>query len=429
MDRQDDNLIAARRLAACSVIVVVYSLVLTAGLFMRLQARAWGFVLGAGEKAALVSSMVAHGIVCMLALGLFLWSRRIEHAHPVAPKLVLAAMPVLLFASVDGVLKVLFRPPAVHPSFYVPHPTRDWAFRPGSVGTYLGQPMRINAHGLPGPDVPYEKADDEYRLLFLGDSVAAGFGVPEADCFVRRIPTMWRASGAPDTITVVNGSVVSYSPWQQVDLLRSEGWRYDPDVIVHVFCLNDYVEKFHLVRFGGYASGPYEFISPLLVRSGWYWALHAMRAPYRLGHRHSRDELLDRYAIARLIDESDTPVFEDAWRITFENMSELVAIARRLQRPFVIVCFPYSVQIGPAAVERPAPQARLAEFASAHSVPFLDLLPVFRDYARDHQLTAEELFLDSCHPSAIGHGIAATAIHAFLVEHGLVPDSSGSGGE
>ena len=63
MDRQDDNLIAARRLAACSVIIVVYSLVLTAGLFIRLQARAWGFVLGAGEKAALVSSMVAHGIV------------------------------------------------------------------------------------------------------------------------------------------------------------------------------------------------------------------------------------------------------------------------------------------------------------------------------------------------------------------------------
>lgn len=421
MDREDKTLLAARRLAACCVVIVGYSLFVTAGLLIRLEAREWGLVISTSARAAMITSVVEHGSTAILALLLTVWTHRRGAIHPLIPRVTLALMPILLLASVDGLLKVVFRPPAVHPTVYMPHATRDWTFRPGSVGTYLGQPMRINSHGLPGPEIPYDKGDGEYRILFLGDSVAAGSGIPEEDCFVQGLSALWRASDGHGTITTVNCSVIAYSPWQQVDLLEREGMRYDPDVIVHVFCLNDYVDKFHLTRFVGYCSGPCEFVSPVLSRSGVYRAIHRLLAR-RPDHDKTRwKELRARYSVTRLIDQPEAPEFKDAWRITFENMCKMVAVARRHKRPFAIVCFPYAVQMALGAVERPAPQARLAQFAREHDVPFLDLLPVFRAYAHRHQLSVQDLFLDFCHPTKIGHAIAAREIHAFLIKHGLSP--------
>ena len=421
MDREDDTLMAARRFAACCVVIVGYSLFVTAGLLIRLEAREWGLVLSTSAHAAIIRSVIVHGSTAILTLLLMVWAYRRGAIHPLLPRVTLALMPILLLASVDGLLKVVVRPPAVHPTVYMPHATRDWTFRPGSVGTHLGQPMRINSHGLPGPEIPYDKGDGEYRILFLGDSVAAGSGIPEEDCFVQGLSALWRASDGHGTITTVNCSVIAYSPWQQVDLLEREGMRYDPDVIVHVFCLNDYVDKFHLTRFGGYCSGPCEFVSPVLSRSGVYRAIHRL-----LARRPNRDktrwkELLARYSVTRLIDQPEAPEFKDAWRITFENMGKMVAVARRHKRPFAIVCFPYAVQMAPGTVEQPAPQARLAQFAREHDVPFLDLLPAFRAYTHQHQLSVQDLFLDFCHPTKIGHAIAAREIRAFLIKHGLSP--------
>ncbi|MHC4697464.1 MAG: SGNH/GDSL hydrolase family protein [Planctomycetota bacterium] len=421
MDSKDDTFTSARRLAGCCLVVAAYSLIVTVGLLIRHGAHAWGLVLAAAARSALVTSAVGHGSVAIFFLAMFVWARRRRTVRPLLPKLILAAMPVLLLASVDGLLKVLLPPPPLHPPVYMPHAPRDWTFRPNSTGTYLDQPIRINSHGLPGPEIRYDKGDDEYRVLFVGDSVAAGFGVPEKECFVWRLPEMWGAGKSAGRVTTVNCSVTSYSPWQQVDLLETEGMRYDPDVIVHVFCLNDYVEKFCLRRFGGYFSGPYEFVSPVLSRSGLYRAMRLLGDRGRASDDKSRKELLESYAVTRLIDQPDAAQFKDAWRITFENMSTMVAIARQHGRPFAIVCFPYAVQIQLDAVEQPYPQARLAEFARAHEVPYLDLLPVYCTYLREHRVDVEDLFLDSSHPTGLGHAIAAQRIHAFLLEHGFSP--------
>ena len=46
----------------------------------------------------------------------------------------------------------------------------------------------------------------EVRILAFGDSLTAGFGVPEKDGFVPRLEAWLHANGAPD-VTVVNGGV------------------------------------------------------------------------------------------------------------------------------------------------------------------------------------------------------------------------------
>ena len=61
-------------------------------------------------------------------------------------------------------------------------PIYGWSLVPGAhaVSKATGRPVHydINAKGLRGPEVAYEKPEYMYRILFLGDSHTFGFGVP-----------------------------------------------------------------------------------------------------------------------------------------------------------------------------------------------------------------------------------------------------------
>lgn len=66
----------------------------------------------------------------------------------------------------------------------------------------------------------------EVRLLAFGDSLTAGFGVPEADGFVPRLEAWLHANGAPD-VTVVNAGV---SGETSADGLARIGGALTPDI-------------------------------------------------------------------------------------------------------------------------------------------------------------------------------------------------------
>ena len=425
-DDREERSTAARRLTVCLSIVAGYSLLTILALIVRVEAHRWGFILDAHAPAAVRVAVAVHGAVLLPCLALLMWARRRPAVHPLLPRIVLATMPLLLLASVDRILTIAYAPPFVYPCF-IPHPRRDWTFRPGWSGTIEGQPMRVNSHGLPGPQISYEKADDEYRVLFLGDSVAAGYGVREEDCFVQRLSALANARGSAMNVTSVNCSVTSYSPWQEVDLLATTGMRYDPDTVVQVFCLNDYVEKFQLARFGGYSAGAQGEGIRTLLWSGIYRAIRDVRIKRQRDLERRLRHTRKRYSVARLIDHPDAPEFKEAWRITFDNLSEMISIARDNNRPFAIVCFPYAIQLQADAIKHPAPQARLADFARSHGVPLLDLLPVFRAHLRNLGGTVNDLFFDSAHATPTGHAIAAEHVYTFLLEHGLLPPSISGG--
>ena len=59
-------------------------------------------------------------------------------------------------------------------------------------------------------------------------------------------------------------------------------------------------------------------------------------------------------------------------------------------------------------------QQRFASFAQDMEVPFLDLLPSYRESLEQLGCAIDELFLDPLHPTPLGHEIAARHIHKFL---------------
>jgi len=261
-------------------------------------------------------------------------------------------------------------------------------------------------------------AKNERRVLFLGDSVAFGWGVAVEECFVWRLPPCAARLGGDKRLTVINCSISGYSPWQEYDLLQSEGLRYQPDLVVLVFCLNDVVEKFQLRQFGGSDRGKAPPGAAALEWSGLFRTFRSWSTG--MGGSADVDEARRRetYSVRRLTQEPDAPEIRRAWRITLENLGKIVTLAREHRVPLAIVCFPYPEQLLPEASQAPPPQRQIAAFAHQADVPFLDLLPVFRAYCLENGLAGPELFLDHNHPTPQGHQLTTESIHAFLASNG-----------
>jgi lysophospholipase L1-like esterase len=97
-------------------------------------------------------------------------------------------------------------------------------------------PYLTTSHGILSPhEIPYERNKAAYRLLVLGDSSSAGLGIEkQSDTW----PQVLQRS-LPDSIEVINASVIGYSSEQALAALFREFYKYQPDGIVIYLGSND----------------------------------------------------------------------------------------------------------------------------------------------------------------------------------------------
>jgi hypothetical protein len=98
-------------------------------------------------------------------------------------------------------------------------------------------PVRINSLGLRGPEVE-EREPGELRILFLGDSVVAGFEVPYEQTLTAVLEDqLGRRLERP--VRVINAAVRGYGTDQSYLYFRERGHRLGPDLVIMVHAYND----------------------------------------------------------------------------------------------------------------------------------------------------------------------------------------------
>lgn len=102
---------------------------------------------------------------------------------------------------------------------------------------YQGVDVSFNELGF--RDDPVEpRADDELRILLLGDSVTFGWGVAQDEIYAARLEArLADALGRP--VVVVNTGVGSYNTVQQRAVVERYGDRIAPDLLVLLYVYND----------------------------------------------------------------------------------------------------------------------------------------------------------------------------------------------
>ena len=109
--------------------------------------------------------------------------------------------------------------------------------RPNSSAFLMGTQVDINSKKLRDQEHSYEKTPGTRRVLMLGDSLTFGWGVRFADTTSQLIEERLNRSGGP--WEVINAGVGNYNTSQEVAYYLAEGQRYEPDVVVLNYFIND----------------------------------------------------------------------------------------------------------------------------------------------------------------------------------------------
>lgn len=306
---------------------------------------------------------------------------------------------------------------------YRADPATGFALAPNQHAFTADVPVTINERGLRGPVVPYERTAGRLRVLLLGDSIAFGYGVADADVVSARLQALLDDAGT--ATEVINAAVPAYNTSQEIAYLDPEGLRYRPDWVIVGVCWNDISDKatVRVTSEGWLASGTegpspsalsrwVESADGYAVRNAlkrsrlFYLGMEGVRA---IGGMTEHDPLEAMRADVLAGDETSrtTP----GWTRVAAGIHHLHELAAANHFRPLLVTFPI-----PLAVERSFPHssypARLEEIGAREGIAVLDLGQDFR--AAYHG--RESLFIpyDADHPNAAGHELAARAMAAFL---------------
>ena len=98
--------------------------------------------------------------------------------------------------------------------------------------------LRTNSKGVRADrEFPYEKPDGVFRIVVLGDSFGLGYGVSLEDMFLTHLEEGLESRGAE--IELINLCVSGHGTAEELIMLRNEGVRYAPDLVLVVWHSTD----------------------------------------------------------------------------------------------------------------------------------------------------------------------------------------------
>ncbi|MBW2419033.1 MAG: hypothetical protein JRH19_10830 [Deltaproteobacteria bacterium] len=125
--------------------------------------------------------------------------------------------------------------------------------RPNVRGRMGGVLFETNRFGFRGPDRRVEKPAGTFRVAVIGDSVTMGYGVRYEDTYPARIERALGGMRPGQRFEVINIGLSGLATGEVVDRFEELALRFDPDLIVYGYTLND-IE-------GEHYRDPYENLS------------------------------------------------------------------------------------------------------------------------------------------------------------------------
>jgi hypothetical protein len=289
-----------------------------------------------------------------------------------------------------------------------------WKPRAGVSTLLEGKKVAINPRGYRGRELSLPNAAGRTRVVVLGDSIAFGLGVSDAETFAHLLDA--RDNG----IEAANLAVQGYGPGQDLLVLLGEGLRDDPDVVVLAFCLdNDFADAVLPVSlYDGRSPKPrfrLEGERLVLERSG----LRRARSQRVLQWLSDYSYLFNRLSSLRprpaesggthwtelkhqaLRDE------DYALRLSLAIVRRMNAVCRERGIAFVVAAFPHWFTYR----SKPWLPRRFLESLGAEGIPVLDMSERF--VARGEKFWAVALDLNG-HLSPRGHAISADELESAV---------------
>jgi len=350
-------------------------------------------------------------------------------------------------------------------SLYDSSPYREdarvsYVHEPGFRGRWDSTWYAINSRGWRGPEVEPTFAEDEFRIVALGDSCTFGKGVVEEHTWPRQLESLLRAEMEPERHPLVfNLGVNGYSMWQYERVLEQAAPALRPDLVIIGYNVNDYDSAARKADTLVYAAKPRRAedepqarpaagaeggskpprptpaetadrgpnlrarLRALLPRSlrddlNRFALYRFLRATY---YDWSRER--DYARIARIVGDlaaQDPAQRERALQHESGFFGRLVETARANGARVAIFLFPFEAMVVVDGFDR-EPELFVRELAQRQDVAFVDVPEAFRARLGGED-GARRLFIrgDRYHPNPHGYEVVARTLFERLGELGLL---------
>lgn len=309
-----------------------------------------------------------------------------------------------------------------------------WVNREGAEGVYRFSPfihpvkVSINPLGFRGKAVPVAKPRGVRRVLFLGDSVAFGYGVREEE----RFSDMLEGRFLPDGFEVLNLSVLGYGTDQELILFERDGIRYQPDIVVLAFTAGDLSNNMYSISSG---SG-----KPYFKTEGDRLALKNVPVPrgkmfrksgsgrsvagdFLYGHSHLYRLIFNRLVTSNVFIQNSVSEMssDEGMQTTVRIIEGFAEICRKNGCGLMALLIPHGDWVAASSRSQgaevgyfPVLKMQLAE----KGINYLDATPALLKYHK----SGEDIFLknDPVHLSVRGNEAVAEAVYEGLKNKGFV---------
>jgi len=281
----------------------------------------------------------------------------------------------------------------------------NWRFIPNSVVRDGRIIYRYNDAGFRDVNHPVAKSADITRVLVIGDSVTEGSGVRQDQIFTHYVQDFFGSR-----YEVINLGMSGLNTPQEVHLLEMEGLKYEPDVVVLNFVLNDcdfYSELRAAERFQNEKDARVGLLGDMTIDPRVKQWLKSSALIYFVKNRIE-------YIKGWVTGKEETNYYITLWQNP-ECRNRVVAGFDHLRSLQQKHSFRVHVVIWPLLMDYERYEfsdihSSIMEMAGQRGFQFLDLRPTYASKPhRELQVTAE----DNVHPNAEGHYLAAKAYFSW----------------
>ena len=311
-------------------------------------------------------------------------------------------------------LSLRWHPAALHaqpPGLVRSHMTRGYELVPGFVGRTNVYAVEISPQGFRGRPLAIPKPAGTLRVACLGDSFTFGLGIPEAATYTQQLEQRLQQAMPGRPVEVLNGGVPGYDTVLEWRLLQEVVQRYEPDIILIQFAINDAEER------------P---VYALPVKSAWL-----NRGKDLLRWLYSYNFLAERYytLAARLnglghTDPQRRVAFYQAiyaeghpgWRACREALASLQQFEEQTGTAIVLMLYPWLERLGPGGEYPYRQMHQTVRQAWQREDRLIDLLDVLHGQ-EERTLWASP---QDHHPNGRCNALVAERIAGFLAEQPLL---------
>ena len=265
-----------------------------------------------------------------------------------------------------------------------------YRYTPGQCGA--------NSQGYRDVEHAVEKPEGVFRIVLIGDSVAEGRDVDADSAFGRVLERELNARGDGRRYEVILLALIGYSTSQEIVVLENEAFRYQPDLILWSYCLNDPAHPVYHNANGDLGRYYYRPRSYLFARAEAF----AFRVKQKFRGRNCPEEF---HAFLHCA----------FWPEVEANLKRIGSITRQHRVPVVFVIHPiFEKGVGFNEYSLRDVHLRLAEAARTNGFDVVDLLEAFRAYPSAELKIENANYYDPWHMNARGHRVAAAAIEPHI---------------